>query len=506
MLGPMHARHGDDVAPDSTRRDAVGAEVPWEGLLVTGERRQGSRGEERLLVNPSTGKPLARVAQAAVEDVDEAVRIAEDCYRKDWRRRTPRERAAALLRLADLVRERADELALIESRNVGKPLAAAKAEVLGGADCFEYYAGAVTKFGGETIPVSARGVSLTFREPIGVCAAIVPWNFPFAIATWKVAPALAMGNTILVKPASDTPLSALRLGELALEAGVPAAALQILPGPGATVGAALVRHPLVRKVSFTGSTEAGREVMRFAADGIKRISLELGGKSACIIFEDADLKACLPSALWSAFDNAGQDCCARSRFLIQRSIYDRFVADLAARTQAIRVGDPEDPETQMGPLITRAHRQRVADYVALGEREGARRVCGGEVPQEPMLADGFFLRPAVFARVGNDMRIAQEEIFGPVVAAIPFENEEEAVSIANASAYGLSGSLWTRDLGRALRVARAVETGVLSVNSSRSVFLEAPFGGVKQSGLGRELGMAALEAYSEVKSVFLSEE
>jgi len=477
-----------------------------EETVRTGQRPAGAGQEERVLVNPATGEPLARVAQAGAGDVENAARLAEHCFRKDWRHQTPRERSAVLLRLAALIREHAGELALAESRNVGKPLAAARAEVLSGADCFEYYAGAVTKFAGDTLPVSARGVSLTLREPIGVCAAIVPWNFPFAITTWKVAPALAMGNAVLVKPASDTPLSALRLAELASEAGLPGGALQVLPGRGEVVGRALVTHPLVRKVSFTGSTESGREVMRLAADGVKRVSLELGGKSACIVFEDANLEACLPSSLWSALDNAGQDCCARSRFLIQRSIYDRFVEELAARIQAIRIGDPLDPQTEMGPLITSAHRDRVAGYVALGEREGARRVCGGDIPLDPALAGGFFLRPALFAGAHNGMRIAQEEIFGPVVVAIPFQDEEEAVTLANASLYGLSGSLWTRDLARALRVARAVETGVLSVNSSRSVFLEAPFGGVKQSGLGRELGMAALEAYSEIKSLFLSEE
>jgi len=460
----------------------------------------------REIHDPATGALLARVEESTAEDVDRGARAADACFRTIWRRKTPRDRASILLRLAGLVRDRADELASLESRNVGKPLAAARGEVLSGADCFEYYAGAVTKFAGDTIPVSAPGLSLTLREPIGVCAAIVPWNFPFAIATWKVAPALAMGNAVLLKPASDTPLSALRLAEIAAEAGVPADAFQVLPGRGEIAGRALVLHPLVRKVSFTGSTEAGREVMRLASEGIKRVSLELGGKSACILFEDANLEACLSSALWSALDNAGQDCCARSRFLIQRSIYDRAVEMLAERMDAVRVGDPRDPRTEMGPLVTRAHRDRVMAYVALGEREGARRVCGGEIPDEPEREGGAYLRPALFSQAHNGMRIAQEEIFGPVVVAIPFDDEDEAVALANASLYGLSGSLWTRDLGRALRVARAVETGVLSVNSSRSVFLEAPFGGVKQSGLGRELGVAALEAWSEIKTLFLSEE
>ena len=482
------------------------ATVPEALLLVGGERSEGTAGERRSVFDPATGEAIASVAQATAEDVDRSARLADEAYRGDWKRQTPRDRAAVLFRVAARIRERADELAHLESRNTGKPIASARGEILLGADCFEYYAGAATKFGGATHPVSARGTSVTFREPLGVCALIVPWNFPFAIATWKIAPALAMGNTVIVKPASDTPLSALRLCEIALEAGVPGNAFHVLPGPGETVGAALVSHPLVRKVSFTGSTEAGKSVMRLAADGIKRVSLELGGKSACLIFEDADLSKCLPSALWSVFDNAGQDCCARSRFLVQRTIYDRVVAELARMAAAIRVGNPLAPETEMGPLITPAHREKVRGWLAIGDAEGARRVTGGEIPKAPELSKGNFLTPAVLADVDNTMRVAREEIFGPVVSVIPFADEEEAVNLANASRYGLSGSLYTRDLGRAMRVARAVETGVLSVNSSRSVFLEAPFGGVKESGLGRELGLSALEHYTETKTVFFSEE
>ena len=462
--------------------------------------------EERTLINPATGEALARIPQSTVEDVDRAVRSAYASFRGSWRERTPRERSGLLFRLSSLIRDAADELALLESQNVGKPIASARSEILSAADCFEYYAGAVTKVLGSTIPVSAPGLSLTLREPIGVCAAIVPWNFPFVIASWKAAPALAMGNTVVLKPASDTPLTALRLAELAAEAGFPNGTLQVVTGRGDVVGRALIDHPLLRKVSFTGSTEAGRDVMRRAAEGIKRVSLELGGKSACIVFEDADLETCLPSAMWSALDNAGQDCCARSRFLVQRSIYRRFVDALAAATETVRVGDPLDSQTEMGPLVSASHRRRVESYVALGTEEGARRLCGGDVPTAPGLKRGSFLRPALFADARNDMRIAQEEIFGPVIVAIPFDDEDEAVSLANATLYGLSGSVWTRDLARALRVARSVETGVISVNSSRSVFVEAPFGGVKQSGLGRELGLAALDAYSETKTIFLSEQ
>ncbi|HMA33635.1 MAG TPA: aldehyde dehydrogenase family protein [Chloroflexia bacterium] len=481
------------------------ADPPFAGLLLAGERVDGATGARRLIMNPATGAPLAQVAQAMPADVDRAALAAQAAFTGAWGRMRPRDRAAILFELARLIREHADELALLESRNVGKPLAGARGEILSGATCFEYYAGAVTKFGGQTIPVSAPGTCLTFHEPLGVCALIVPWNFPFAITTWKVAPALAMGNTVLLKPAGDTPLTALRLGELALAAGLPPGVLNVLPGPGDALGAALVGHPLVRKVSFTGSTAVGRAVMHLAADGIKRVSLELGGKSACIIFPDADLAACLPSALWSVFDNAGQDCCARSRFLVHQTIYERVVAELATQAQAIKVGDPLDAATEMGPLITRRHRERVQQYVALGEQEGATRVCGGRIPDAAALAPGNFLSPAVFANVQNEMRLAQEEIFGPVVAVIPFADEAEAIRLANATPYGLSGSLWTRDIGRALRVARAVQTGVLSINSSSSVFPEAPFGGVKQSGLGRELGMGALEHYSEIKSVFIGE-
>jgi betaine-aldehyde dehydrogenase len=312
-----------------------------------------------------------------------------------------------------------------------------------------------------------------------------------------------MGNTVVIKPATQTPLTALRVAELALEAGIPPGVVNVVPGPGGVVGEALVRHPLVRKVSFTGSTEVGRQIMRLASDGIKRVTLELGGKSANIVFADADLDRAVPSAAWSALGNAGQDCCARSRLLVERKIYDTFLTRLAELVQNIRLGHPLDEGTEMGPLVTTAHRERVLGYVAVGRQEGARLLCGGDVPAEGPLARGAYLRPALFVDVRPSMRVMQEEIFGPVICATPFDSEEEAVAIANDSRYGLSGSLWTRDVGRALRVARALETGVLSVNSGHSVHLEAPFGGVKESGLGRELGLAVLDHYSEWKSVFV---
>jgi betaine-aldehyde dehydrogenase len=455
---------------------------------------------------PATGGVLARVAQAGPDDVDAAVAAARRAWDEGtWRRATPAERAKVLLRLAERIRAEAGELAKLEARNVGKPIQEARGEVGMGADCFRYYAGLLPAFGGRTVPVSAPGTGLTFREPVGVCALIVPWNFPFAITTWKTAPALALGNSVVVKPASATPLSALRLAELAGEAGLPPGVLNVIPGPGGAAGEALVRHPGVRKVSFTGSTEVGSGVMRAAADDVKRVSLELGGKSASLIFADADLDQAGASVSGS-FGNAGQDCCARSRILVERPVYDEIVERFVERTRAIRLGDPLDETTEMGSLISPQHREKVDGYVKQGVQEGARLCIGGRAKAGKPFARGSFYEPAVFRDVDPGMIIAQEEIFGPVVAILPFDTEEEAVRLANATLYGLSGSLWTRDIGRALRVVRAVETGVLSVNSSWSVHLEMPFGGVKRSGVGRELGPSALEHYSELKSVFIAAE
>jgi betaine-aldehyde dehydrogenase len=454
------------------------------------------------LVNPATNQPIGEIPRLGMEEVGLAVTTAHDAFARGvWRRAPVRERRDVLRRIADLIRRDQERLAGLESVNTGKPVSAARGEIGAVATTFDFYAGAVDKIHGQTIPGNARGTLMTFREPLGVCAAIVPWNFPMLILGWKVAPALAMGNSVVAKPAEITPLTALALADLAAEAGLPSGVFSVVTGRGASTGDALVKHPLVRKISFTGSTEVGSQVMAQAATGVKRVSLELGGKSANVIFADADLDACIPSSLWSVFDNAGQDCCARSRVIVERTIYPEVVERFVVAAEAIAVGDPSRDETEMGPLITAPHRERVESYLQVGRSEGATVATGGQ----RLDSEGYFLTPSVMVDVSPDMRVMQEEIFGPVVGIIPFETEEEAVALANHSVYGLSGSLWTRDIGRALRVARGIETGMLSVNSSSSVHIEAPFGGVKQSGIGREQGMAALEHYSDYKTVFIGE-
>jgi acyl-CoA reductase-like NAD-dependent aldehyde dehydrogenase len=444
------------------------------------------------VLEPATEEVMAELPQAGVEETDEAVARARDAF-PAWRRVAPGERAGLLRAIAAGVRENAEKLARLEARNVGKPITDARGEVGMVADVFDYYAGAPERLLGDTIPV-AGGVDFTFREPLGVVGLITPWNFPLAIASWKLGPALAAGNTVVLKPAELTPLTAVELERIVVEAGVPEGVFNVVVGKGSVVGERLVEHPDVAKVAFTGSTAVGRRIAARAAETVKRVTLELGGKSANVIFADANLERAATAAPMSVFGNAGQDCCARSRILVERSALDSFMSALEEAVEAIKVGDPLDDATEMGPLISAEQRETVASY-ANGNAPVAIR---GSAPK----GKGYWFPPTVLCPVSNDDRAAREEIFGPVACVIPFRDEAEAVRLANDTIYGLSGSIWTRDGAKALRVARAIDTGVLSINSNTSVRVSTPFGGFKQSGTGRELGPRALEHYTELKNVY----
>ncbi len=448
------------------------------------------------VINPATEEPVGTIASASAEDADQAIARARAAL-PAWRGVAPADRARLLRRFAECVDEHLDELALLEVANAGHTIGNARWEAGNVRDVLHYYSAAPERLMGRQIPV-AGGIDVTFKEPIGVVGVIVPWNFPMPIAGWGLAPALAAGNTVIVKPAELTPLTALRLGELALEAGVPEGVLQVVTGKGAVVGQRLVDSPLVGKIVFTGSTEVGRKIMAGCAQNVKRVTLELGGKNANIVFADADLERAAAAAPSAVFDNAGQDCCARSRILVQRSIYEKFLALLEPAVTGMRVGDPGNEATEMGPLISADHRRKVSSYVP----DDAPVAFRGSAPDGP----GYWFAPTVLAPVGIADPAFTDEVFGPVVAVVPFDDEKDAVRIANNTQYGLSGSIWTRDVGRALRVARAVEAGNLSVNSNSSVRYSTPFGGFKQSGLGRELGPDALEAFTETKNVYLATE
>src|SRR6266704_3669159 len=502
------ARGGEDGARGFRRRR--GGPLPQlrphrAGAVRQGRHRLRAREAVRAgmtlaansleVLNPATEQPIARLDRAGLDETNSAVARAKAAF-PAWRAVKPADRARLLRRIAVRVEDHTEELARLETANVGKPIGDSRWEMGMVADVFHFYSGAVEKHYGETIPV-AGGVDMTFREPLGVVGLIVPWNFPLMLASWKLGPALACGNTVVLKPAELTPLSALRLAELALEAGIPEGVVNVVVGKGSVVGQRLVEHPDVAKIVFTGSTEVGRQVMSGCAARIKPVTLELGGKSANVVFADADLEAAAASAPYAVFDNAGQDCCARSRILVERSAYDRFLDYLIEATRGVKVGDPELEETEMGPLISAQHRETVASFVT----DDVHVLFRGEVPEK----NGYWY-PCTLVEAGNDDRVAREEVFGPVAALIPFTDEADAIRIANDTPYGLSGSIWTENGARALRVARAIDTGVISVNSNSSVRVSTPFGGFKQSGFGRELGMHGLAGYSEVKNVFVATE
>lgn len=470
-------------------------------MFVNGEYRQGARKKVQALINPSTEETFAEVSVAEQEDVEAAVHDADRTFRDVWRDLTPGKRTEIMFNIARLLRENVERIALAETVNIGKPIGDARDEAALGARVFEFYAGAISKFSGQTLPVARGGFDFTLRQPLGVVAAIVPWNFPFPIACWKVAPALAAGNCVVLKPASLSPVTALLLAELAHEAGLPAGALQALPGAGGVVGDKLVTHPLIRKISFTGSTLIGSRIMELAARDIKRVSLELGGKSPNIIFADADVDRAAKESPMSVFANTGQDCCARSRVFVERKVFDRFVGGFLDATRALKVNDPLQESTQLGPLVSSGQRQVVEEYLESAKLAKRRIAAGGDRP----LPKGYYLSPTVLLDVELADRVWREEIFGPVVCIRPFDDEAKMLEEVNDTSYGLSGSVWTNDLRRALRVARRVESGVLSVNCNNSVHVEAPFGGFKQSGLGRDLGMNAMDGYTELKNVYISE-
>jgi acyl-CoA reductase-like NAD-dependent aldehyde dehydrogenase len=470
------------------------------GLFIAGEHVEPASGDVRQLTEPATGEPLAKVAVAGEADVDRAVEAARAALQGAWAKTPPTERSRLLHALADAIQANRKELAELEVRNVGKAISSVKAEVAGAAENFRFFASAIASIGGRANPVGGSLLFYSLKEPVGVAGQIVPWNYPLMMATWKLAPALAAGCTVVLKPDPATPLTALRLAELAAEVGFPEGVVNVVPADGPTTGAYLVRHPGVDKIAFTGSTKTGAEIMRLAGDPLKRVTLELGGKSPNLVFADADLADAIPSAVWSIYYSAGQSCEARSRVLVEKPLYDEFVSQFADKAGSLKVGDPLEPETQMGSLISTAHRERVHGFVDKGREEGAEVVAGGEPADGP----GAFYPPTVLAGVESGMTVAQEEIFGPVVTVIPFADEKDAVRIANDSKYGLYATVWTGDPARGHRLARQIKAGTVGINMPYTAFPGVPFGGYKQSGFGRELGIEALDLYLETKSVIAS--